>query len=48
MYEVIHKETGEVVTVYGINGTYFLLFNREEKHWYYAEQENFEPKEEAK
>ena len=46
MYEVIHKETGEVVRVYGINGTYFLLFNQEEQNWYYSEQDNFVPKEE--
>lgn len=45
MYKVMHKETGEVVTVYGINGTYFLLFNKEEQQWYYSEQDNFVPKE---
>lgn len=43
MFKAINKNTGEVVTVYHINGTHFLLWNIEEKYWYYDEMDNYEP-----
>lgn len=43
MFNVINKNTGETITVYHINGTHFLLWNAEDKHWYYDEMDNYEP-----
>lgn len=41
MYKVKDKRTGEIVTVYALNGTMFLLFNGFE--WYYDDIKNYEP-----
>lgn len=35
MFKVIDKTTGEVFTVYGLNGTHFLIYNTELDWWHY-------------
>lgn len=44
MFKVRHKETGEIRTVYGQNGTYFLFCLNGE--WRYGPIEKYEPLEE--
>lgn len=41
MYKARDVRTGEIVTVYALNGTMFLLFNGLE--WYYDDIKNYEP-----
>lgn len=43
MFRVVSKETGEVFTVYDVNGTHFLLWNKDDEYWYYAEMNLFVP-----
>lgn len=43
MFQVVHKQTGEVRTVYGRNGQYFLLWNTEQEGWEYDHMENYKP-----
>lgn len=43
MFQVIHKETGEVRTVYGFSGIKFLFWNHEEKCWEYGDMEKYIP-----
>lgn len=43
MFEVKHKETGAVHTVYGRNGLMFLLYDEDEKQWVWKCMEEFEP-----
>ena len=35
MFKVIDKTTGEVFTVYGLNGTHFLIYKEELDWWYF-------------
>ena len=35
MFKVIDKTTGEAFTVYGLNGTHFLIYNAKLDWWYY-------------
>lgn len=41
MFLVRHKETGKIRTVYGWNGTYFLVFGNE--GWSYIPMDEYEP-----
>ena len=43
MFKVVHKETGEVRTVYGFAGIRFLFWNSEEGCWQYGDMENYTP-----
>ena len=43
MFQVVNKETGEVFTVYDVNGTHFLLWDKAGKYWYYSEMGLFAP-----
>ena len=43
MFRVVHKETGEVRTVYGMAGIRFLFWNHEEKCWEYGDMEKYIP-----
>lgn len=43
MFQVVHKETGELRTVYGITGIRFLFWNREEACWEYGDMDNYIP-----
>ena len=45
MYKVIHKETGEIRTVYGITGIRFLLWNEKDDCWEYEDMEKYRPAE---
>lgn len=47
MFKVIDKTTGEAFTVYGLNGTYFLIYNAELDYWYYKEMNECKPLEEG-
>ena len=40
MFKVRHKETGDIYTVYGMNGSMFLLYGHE---WFYEYMGYFEP-----
>lgn len=46
MFNVIDKNTGEVFTVYGLNGTHFLLYNAELDCWFYKDISHCVPVEE--
>lgn len=35
MFTVIDKTTGEVITVYALSGSYFLIYNAELDWWFY-------------
>ena len=35
MFKVIDKTTGEVFTVYGLNGTHFLIYDSEHDWWFF-------------
>ena len=43
MFQVVHLATGEIQTVYGQNGQYFLLWNAEQEEWEYDHMENYKP-----
>lgn len=43
MFKVRHKETGEIRTVYAINGSMFLLYDFCHNEWYYEYIRFFEP-----
>ena len=43
MFKVIDKTTGEIFTVYGLNGTYFLCYNAELDYWFYKYIEECRP-----
>jgi len=43
MYQVVHKKTGAVRTVYGINGLYFLLWDADNQSWEYESTDNYRP-----
>lgn len=42
MFNVVDKETGMAVTVYGINGQWFLVYD-EQKGWGYKHMDSFRP-----
>lgn len=46
MFKVISKNTGEIHTVYGTNGTHFLMYNAELDWWYYKPMHECKPVEE--
>ena len=41
MFDVKHRETGEIRTVYGWNGTMFLFYNGS---WFYDDMANYKPR----
>lgn len=43
MFKVIDKITGEIHTVYGMNGTHFLIYNSELDWWFYKNMEECRP-----
>ena len=43
MFKVMDKTTGEVFTVYGLNGTYFLVYNAAFDWWFYKDMEECRP-----
>ena len=43
MFSVRHVVTGQLQTVYGVNGTMFLLWYSEKETWYYDEMVNYRP-----
>ena len=43
MFKVIEKTTGEIFTVYGLNGTHFLCYNAELDWWFYKNIEECRP-----
>lgn len=48
MFKVIDKATGEIHTVYGMNGTHFLLYNAELEWWFYKDMSECRPVEELR
>lgn len=45
MFTVIEKETGMPVTVYGMNGQYFTIYNEQSDDWEYAHMDAYRPAE---
>ena len=43
MFKVMDKNTGEVFTVYGLNGMYFLIYNEELDWWFYKDMGECRP-----
>lgn len=43
MFKVSDKTTGEVFTVYGLNGTHFLCYNAELDWWFFKNIEECRP-----
>ena len=43
MFRVVHKETGEIRTVYEKNGAYFLFWNAEQEEWQYDHINKYKP-----
>lgn len=43
MFKVIDKTTGEIYTVYGLNGTSFLLYNVDLDWWFYKDIDECRP-----
>lgn len=43
MFQVVHKKTGVVKTVYGINGLYFLFWNEAEACWEGGYMDDYRP-----
>lgn len=41
MFKVIHKETGEIVTVLGVVGLRFLLWDEEGNSWWFDSIDNY-------
>lgn len=46
MFQVVHKETGEIRTVYGIAGLLFLFWDQKTGEWEGDEISNYRPLEE--
>lgn len=46
MFKVRRKADGRIFTVYGFTVMRFLVWNEEEGHWEWPEQDLFEPLEE--
>ena len=47
MFKVVNLETGKIETVYGINGSMFLLYDTE-NGWFYETITRFKPVEDQK
>ena len=45
MFEVKHRCSGVVRTVYGLNGQYFLVWLEENATWAYVPMDEYEPME---
>lgn len=45
MFQVIHKQTGKIRTVYGMSGIKFLFWNDDEACWEYGDMDNYSPAE---
>ena len=43
MFQVVHKETGEIRTVYAVTGNYFMVWNEQEACWDYDAMRNYKP-----
>lgn len=43
MFQVVHKETGEIRTVYAVTGNYFMVWNEQEGCWDYDAMRNYKP-----
>lgn len=43
MFKVIDKTTGEVFTVYGLNGTHFLIYDAVHDWWFYKDMNECRP-----
>lgn len=43
MFEVMDKTTGEVFTVYGLNSTYFLIYDEVHDWWFYKDMNECRP-----
>lgn len=43
MFKIVDKMTGEVLTVYGINGTHFLIYDEKMDCWKYYPMNIFRP-----
>ena len=48
MFKVIDKTTGEVFTVYGLNGTHFLIYDSKIDWWFYKPIDECKPYEPPK
>ncbi len=48
MFRVIDKTTGEVFTVYGLNGTHFLIYDAVHDWWFFKPMEECKPYEQPK
>lgn len=46
MFKVEDKTTGEIYTVYGLNGTHFMIYDDEHDCWFYKYIEECRPVEE--
>ena len=44
MFQVRHKQTGKIRTVYGLNGTHYLLWDKE-IGWFYEDISAYRPSE---
>lgn len=43
MFNVVDKETGMAVTVFGVNGSYFLIYDDVNGVWGYKNMDNYRP-----
>ena len=43
MFKVIDKTTGELFTVYGLNGTHFLIYDSKIDWWFYKPIDECKP-----
>ena len=43
MFKVIDKTTGEIFTVYGTNGTHFVVYDAEHDWWFYKDMSECRP-----
>lgn len=42
MFKVVNLETGECKTVYGINGSMFMMYDKE-NGWFYDDMNKYQP-----
>lgn len=43
MFKVVDKTTGEIFTVYGTNGTHFIVYDAEHDWWFYKDMSECRP-----
>lgn len=43
MFEVAHKGTGKVITVYAVSGMLFLVYDPDEELWGYVPMDDYRP-----